>query len=94
MKKTYTDFLEIVKRKIDLYTHIPERHLSIEGRGICELYKAVDYLACFTSNAAELLEMLSDDKDVEEAAKYSGGELQKITRHLKNIADDEKLQAS
>lgn len=94
MTKTYTDFLNIVKRKIDLYTHIPERHLSIEGRGICELYKTVDYLACFASNATELLEMLSDDKDVEEAAKYSGSELQKITRHLKNLAADEKLQAS
>lgn len=92
MTKNYNDFLNIVKRKIDLYTHIPERHLSIEGRGVCELYKTVDYLACFASNATELLEMLIDDADVEEAAKYSGSELQKIRRYLENLAAAENVQ--
>lgn len=92
MTKNYNDFLNIVNRKIDLYKHIPERHLSIEGRGVYELYKAVDFLTGFTSNATEMLEMLNDDEGVEAAAQFAGSELRKIRRYLENLAAAENVQ--
>lgn len=92
MTKSYDDFLNIVKRKIDIYKHIPERHLSIEGRGVYDLYKTVEFLTCFASNATELLELLIADEDVEAASQFAGSELRKIRRYLGNLAADEKLQ--
>ena len=93
MTKSYNDFLNIVKRKIDLYKHIPERHLSFEGRGVYDLYKTVDFLTGFASNATEMLEMMIDDEDIEAAAQLAGSELRKIRRYLENLAADEKCRA-
>ena len=94
MKKTYTDFLNVVKRKVDLYSEIPERHLSIEGRSVYDLYKAVDFLACFASNAAELLVLMTDDEEVTEASKYASAELRKIRRVLESLASADTVTAA
>lgn len=94
MTKTYADFLNVVQTKVDLYAQIPERHLSVEGRSVYELYKAVEFLACFTSNATELLTMMTDDEEVTEAAKYAAAELRKIRRVLENLSTAEILAAA
>lgn len=87
--KTYSEFLDVVDSKIALFAQIPERYLSIEGQKAYELYKAVGFLAGFTSNATEMLDMLKDDEDVEAAAKYAGSELRKIRRCLECLAASE-----
>ena len=92
MTKSYDDFLNIVKRKIDIYKHIPERHLSIEGKAVYELYKTVEFLTCFACNATELLELMITDEDVEAATQFAGSELRKIRRYLGNLAAAENVE--
>ena len=92
MMKTYSEFLAVVNSKIDLYAQIPEGHLSQEGQKVYELYKAIEFLVCFASNATELLGMLNDDEDVAKAAEYAGSELRKIRRCLESLAAAENVK--
>ena len=90
MIKTYTAFLEVCEDKRKLYARIPDDHLSLEGAKVYELYKAVHFDACFASNATELLEMLTEDEDVAEAAKWAGSEFRQIRRCLERLAASER----
>ena len=92
--KSYSEFLAVVDSKIALYAQIPESYLSIEGQKVYELYKAVEFLICFASNATELVGMLNDDEDVAKAAEYAGAELHKIRRCLERLAAAEKAPAA
>ena len=92
--KTYSEFLEVVNSKIALYAQIPERHFSVEGQKVYELYRAVEFLVCFASNASELLAMLIDDEDVKIAAKYTEAEYNKIRRCLERLAAAENLKSA
>lgn len=94
MMKSYSEFLAVVDSKIALYAQIPESYLSIEGQKVNELYKAVEFLVCFASNATELLGMLNDDEDVAKAAEHAGAELHKIRRCLENLAAAENAKAA
>ena len=93
MMKSYSEFLAVVDNKLALYAQIPESYLSIEGQNVNELYKAIEFLICFASNATELLAMLNDDVDVAKAAEYAGAELHKIRRCLEHLAAAEKTAA-
>lgn len=84
--KTYSEFIEVVNSKIALYAQIPERHLSIEGMKVYDLYKAVEFLACFTTCASELLDMMKEDEDVQTAAKFAENEYRKILRCIDSLA--------
>jgi len=90
--KTYSEFIEVVNSKIALYSQIPERHFSVEGQKVYELYRAVEFLSCFTSNATELLSMMTEDEDVATAAKYTESEYRKILRCLERLAAAENVQ--
>lgn len=92
--KTYSEFLEVVNGKLALYAQIPERHLSVEGQKVYELYKAIEFLVCFASNATELLDMLNDDEDVTLIAKYIDSEYKKILRCLARLAAEENTPAA
>ena len=91
MIKTYTDFLAVVNTKCAQYDQIPEDHLSFTGQKVYGLYKAVKFNTCFASDATELLSLLGDDEDVEEATKYVGSEYRKIIRCLEWLAFSENL---
>lgn len=91
MIKTYSDFTAVVSGKCSLYGQIPDRHLSVEGQQVYELYKNVMFDSCFSSNATELLDLLFTDEDVVEAAKYAGAEYRKIIRCLERLASAESL---
>lgn len=86
MIKTYPEFLEVCESKCKLYKTIPDRYLSIEGQQVNALYNAVQFNACFASDAAELLDMLNEDEAVETAAKFADSELRKIRRCLERLA--------
>lgn len=92
--KTYSEFINVVNNQVAMYSQIPERYLSIEGQKVYELYKAVEFLACFTSNATELLALLKDDEDVAKAAEFAGAELRKIRRCLEGLATEEAASAA
>ena len=92
--KNYSEFLDVVNSKIALYSQIPERHFSVEGQKLYELYRAVEFLVCFASNASELLPMLSEDEDVKTAAKYVESEYKKIHRCLERLAAAEAAPAA
>ena len=92
--KTYSEFIEVVNGKIALYSQIPERHFSVEGQKVYELYRAVEFLACFTSNATELLSMMTEDDDVATAGKYADSEYRKICRCLERLANEEAASAA
>ena len=92
--KTYSEFIDVVNSKIALYSQIPERHFSVEGQKVYELYRAVEFLTCFASNATELLPMLSEDEDVATAAKYVESEYKKIIRCLERLAKEEAASAT
>ena len=92
--KTYSEFLEVVNSKIALYSQIPERHFSVEGQKVYELYKAIEFLICFASNASELLAMMNDDEDVATASKYTDAEYKKICRCLERLANEEAASAA
>ena len=94
MMKSYSEFLAVVESKIALYSQIPERHFSVEGQKVYELYRAIEFLVCFASNATELLGMLNDDEDVKTAAKYTEAEYNKIRRCLERLAAAEKAPAA
>ena len=91
MIKTYSDFTAVVSGKCSMYGQIPDRHLSLEGQQVYELYKNVMFDSCFCSNAAELLDLLQTDEDVEAASKYAGAEYRKIIRCLERLASHEAL---
>lgn len=91
MIKTYPEFIAVVDTKCALYAQIPEKHLSVEGKYTHDLYKAVEFNVCFASNATELLEMLNDDKAVENVKAFAGPELRQITRCLERLAAAENL---
>lgn len=86
MIKTYPEFIDVVKSKINLYAQIPESHLTVEGNKVYELYRLVNFLACFASGAADLLAMLDEEKEVEAVASYTGSELRKVRRCLESLA--------
>ena len=92
--KTYSEFIDVVNSKIALYSQIPERHFSVEGQKVYELYRAVEFLICFASNASELLPKLSEDDDVATAAKYVESEYKKIHRCLERLAAAEAASAA
>lgn len=92
MLKTYAEFINVVNNKIAVYAQIPEKHLSIEGQKVYELYKAVEFLACFTSNATELLDLLIEDEDVKNAAEFADHEFRTIRRCLENLAAAENVK--
>lgn len=89
--KTYSEFINVVNSKTALYSQIPERHFSVEGQKVYELYKAVEFLACFTSDASELLAMMIEDEDVTLAGKHADSEYRKICRCLERLAAAEKV---
>lgn len=91
MIKTYSDFTAVVSGKCSLYAQIPDRHLTVEGQQVYELYKNVMFDSCFASNATELLDLLHTDEDVEAAAKYAGAEHRKILRCLERLAAAENV---
>lgn len=93
MMKSYSEFLAVVNNKIALYAQIPEKHLSVEGMKVYDLYKAIEFLVCFTSSASELLSMMSDDEDVKTAAKFVESEHRKIIRCLESLAAAENTAA-
>ena len=92
--KSYSEFVDVVNSKVALYKQIPERHFSVEGQKVYELYRAIEFLICFTSNATELLGMLNDDEDVQIAAKYTESEYRKIRRCLESLAAAEEAPAA
>ena len=92
--KTYSEFIEVVNGKIALYSQVPERHFSVEGQKVYELYRAVEFLACFASNATELLSMMTEDEDVATAGKYADAEYRKIRRCLERLANEEAASAA
>lgn len=92
MMKSYSEFLAVVESKLNLYSQIPERHFSVEGQKVYELYRAIEFLVCFASNATELLGMLEDDEDVKTAAKYTEAEYNKIRRCLERLAAAENTK--
>lgn len=91
MIKTYSDFTAVVSVKCSLYGQIPDRHLSLEGQQVYELYKNVMFDSCFASDATELLDLLHTDEDVEAASKYAGAEYRKIIRCLERLASTERI---
>ena len=94
MIKTYPDFTAVVSGKCSLYAQIPDQHLSIEGANVYKLYKLVQFNACFASTAAELLDLLHTDEDVEDLAKHAKSELCKIIRCLERLASAENTQVA
>ena len=92
--KTYSEFIDVVNSKIALYSQIPERHFSVEGQKVYELYRAVEFLTCFATSATELLPMLSEDEDVTLTAKYVESEYRKIHRCLERMANEEAASAA
>lgn len=93
MMKTYSEFINVVNSKVALYDQIPEEHLSVEGKNVYNLYKTVQFNACFASNATELLALLNDE-DIEAAGQYAGSELRQIHRCLERLADLETAPAT
>ena len=89
MIKTYSDFLAVIDCKCALYAEIPAGHLSVNGSSTYELYRAVEFLACFADSAAELLDIIVGDADVDKAAKYAESEYKQIIRCLRRLADAE-----
>lgn len=93
MMKSYSEFVAVVNSKVALYAQIPERHLSVEGMKVYDLYKAIEFLACFTTSASELLAMMKEDEDVKIAAKFVENEHRKIRRCIESLAaaENEKI---
>ena len=91
MIKTYSDFTAVVSGKCSLYAQIPDEHLSDEGANVYKLYKLVQFNACFSSNATELLDLLHTDEDVEDIAKHAKSEHRQITRCLERLAAAENV---
>ena len=89
MIKTYPDFTAVVSGKCSLYSQIPDEHLSIEGTNVYKLYKTVQFNVCFASTAAELLDLLHTDEDVEAISKYVPSEHRQIIRCLERLASKE-----
>lgn len=94
MIKTYSDFIALCDRKSNLYAQIPEKHLTVEGTKVYELYKNVLFNSCFASNATELLALLNEDEDIEAAGKYAASELRHIRRCLERLAAAENVQTA
>lgn len=92
MITTYPEFLAVCESKCKVYKTIPDRYLSIEGQQVCALYNAVQFNACFASDARELLEMLSEDEAIENVAQFAGSELRKIRRCLERLAKTESVK--
>lgn len=92
MITTYPEFLAVCESKCKMYKTIPDRYLSIEGQQVYALYNAVEFNACFASDATELLEMLSEDETVANAAQFAGSELRKIRRCLERLAKTEQVK--
>lgn len=92
--KTYPEFLAVISNKIDLYEQIPEGHLSVTGNNVFDLYKAVFFNTGFASNATELLELVMEDEDVANFARFAGVEYRKIRRCLERLAATENVPAN
>lgn len=86
MMKTYSEFIDVVNSKTALYAQIPEKHLSVEGMKVYDLYKAIEFLACFTTCASELLDMMKEDEEIKTAAQFVDKEHRKIIRCLDSLA--------
>lgn len=91
MIKNYHDFLAVINVKCSQYEQIPEEHLSYTGRNVHDLYKAVRFNACFSSNATELLELLHDDDDVAIIKCSTESEFRTILRCLERLAAEERI---
>lgn len=92
MITTYPEFLAVCESKCKMYKTIPDRYLSIEGQQVYALYNAVEFNACFASDATELLDMLNEDETVANAEQYAGSELRKIRRCLERLAKTESVK--
>lgn len=92
MIKTYPEFIAVVDAKCAQYEQIPEEHLSFTGKNVHDLYKSVKFLACFASNAAELLEMMREDEDVDKIKIAAKSEHRMILRCLERLAAAEILE--
>ena len=91
MIKTYSDFTAVVSGKCALYSQIPDEHLSYEGTNVYKLFKLLQFNACFAATAAELLDLLRTDEDMEDIANHAKSEHRQIIRCLERLASAEGI---
>lgn len=82
MAKTFKGLVEIIESKHEVYSNLPEAHLSSAGLEVRFLYSKLAEELCFTDTPEGLRKLIAEDSDYSFKSEAAVETFGKVQRYL------------